>query len=168
VKVVYNTLVDNRANVQMGARKDGLGAEDLVFANNVIRGGNKALSIAGPVKGAKFEGNVVWGTDGGAGDLPAGGFAEVDPGLVKDERGVWRMVGESPLIGRGVGAYPFVTVDVDGQPRTGGKMDAGADQVSTAAVVNRPLAEGDVGPGAKGEGERALIAGPKAEFIQKR
>jgi poly(beta-D-mannuronate) lyase len=167
VKVVYNTLVDNKANVQMGGRAKGaLGADDVVFADNVVKGGNKAVSIAGPMTGAKYEGNIVWQTEGGAGDIPAGGFTEVDPGLVQDGHGIWRLKEGSAAVGRGVGAYPFVTVDVDGQPRSG-KMDVGADQLSDESGVNRPLTEGDVGPKALEEEGRALIAGPKAEFIKK-
>jgi poly(beta-D-mannuronate) lyase len=170
VKVVYNTLVDNKANVQMGARaKNALGADDLVFADNVIRGGNKAVSIAGPAKDAKFEGNVVWGTDGGAGDLPAGAFTEADPGLVKDDHGIWRARPGTALAGKGAGTYPFASVDLDGRARPAGTWDVGAEQVSAGSTTNRgPLTEGDVGPGAKADGDRALIAAPKADFIPKR
>src|SRR5688500_2736367 len=114
VKIVYNTLVNNRANVQMGGRKGGLGSDDLVFANNLIQGGNKAVSIAGPLKNPKWEGNVIWQTEGGAGDIPAEGFRELDPKLAKDERGVHRLSDGSPAIGQGTGTFPFVTIDLDG------------------------------------------------------
>ena len=166
VQIVYNTLINNRANVQMTARKDGLGADDLVFANNLIVGGNKAVSIAGPLKNPRWEGNLVWNTDGGASDLPADGVTSADVRLVKDDRGVYRLAAGSPAIGRGVGAYPFVNVDMDGQPRSD-KRDVGADQFSAAAVINRPLTEGDVGPKAAEETNRPLISSPKVEWITK-
>jgi poly(beta-D-mannuronate) lyase len=50
VKVVYNTLVNNRANVQMSGRENGLGSDDLVFENNIIQGGYQEVSIARPLK----------------------------------------------------------------------------------------------------------------------
>jgi poly(beta-D-mannuronate) lyase len=167
VKVVYNTLVNSRANVQMGGRKGGLGADDLVVANNIIYGGNKAVSIAGPLKNPKWEGNIIWRTEGGAGDIPAEGFRELDPGLVKDDRGLHRLRAGSAAIGKGVGDYPFVTIDLDGQPRPDGKLDVGADQFSQEAAINRPLTEADVGPNAPPERDRPLIAAPAAKWLAK-
>jgi len=165
VKVVYNTLVNNRSNVQMGGRDKGLGADDLVFANNLIVGGNKAVSIAGPLKDPKWEGNIIWNTEGGAGDVPAQGFTAIDPKLMKDERGVYRLSESSPAIGKGVGPYPFVTLDIDGEPRPAGKLDAGAEQFSTKTPINRPLTEADVGPNAPAEKDRPLFTAPEAQWI---
>jgi poly(beta-D-mannuronate) lyase len=162
VKVVYNTFVDNKTNVQMAGRKDGLGAVDITVANNLIVGGPKAMTIAGPFEGAKLEGNVLWQTE--PGDLPAGAFVMMDPGLTKDDRGVRRIANGSPLIGKGLGKYDFVKVDVDGQPR-GARLDVGADQVSGAGVANRPSTEAEVGPKAAEEG-RALISAPRAEWMK--
>jgi len=164
VKVVYNTLVNNRANVQLGGRKNGLGADDFVFANNIIQGGNKAVTLAGPLKNPKWEGNIIWKTDGGAGDIPAEGFREVDPKLVKGDCGVYHLDKESPASGKGVGSYPFVTVDIDGQPRTEGKLDVGADQFSTATAIPCPLTAADVGPSAPPERDRPLISAPQAQW----
>src|SRR5688572_3585971 len=166
VKVVHNTLVNNRSNVVMVGRRGGLGSDDLVFANNLILGGGKAVSLEGPLKNPRWEGNIVWGTEGGAGDIPAAGFAAVDPALVKDDRGVFRLTAASPAIGKGAGSYPFATVDIDGQPR-GGKFDVGADQFSHQAPVNRPLTETDVGPGAPEEQDRPLISAPKVQWLTK-
>jgi poly(beta-D-mannuronate) lyase len=163
VKIVYNTLVNNRGNVQMGGRNKGLGADDLVFADNIIQGGNKAVSIAGPLKDPKWQGNIIWNTEGGAGDIPSAGFTTVDPKLVKDEGGVYRLSSRSPAIGKGVGAYPFVTIDVDGQPRPKEKLDVGADQFSSEPPINRPLTPADVGPNAPEKPDRPLIAAPSAQ-----
>ena len=166
VQVVYNTLVDNRANIQMGGRKGGLGADDLVVANNIIQGGNQAVKIDGPLKNPRWEGNVVWRTEGGAGDMPSDGSREVDPKLVKDERGVWRLSEGSPAIGAGAGAYRFVTVDIDGQHRRGDNLDVGADQLvkEQAPVLNRPLTQADVGPDAPQEPDRPLISAPDVKW----
>jgi poly(beta-D-mannuronate) lyase len=164
VRVVYNTLVDNRANIQMTARKNGLGAVDVTIADNLIVGGPKAVTIAGPFENPKWEGNVLWRT--AAGDLPKEAFTMVDPGLTKDGLGVRRLTSSSPLIGKGVGSYGFVQVDVDGQPR-GQRIDVGADQVSEALPMNRPLTAADVGPKAAEEERRAMLLAPKAEWIKK-
>ena len=74
VQVVYNTLVNNRANVRMSRRRNGLGANDLVFANNIIVGGDEAVSIDGPLANPTWEGNIVWANEGGAGDIPSEWF----------------------------------------------------------------------------------------------
>ena len=42
-------------------------------------------------------------------------------------------------------AYPTVTRDLDGNPRTG-KADVGADEYSTTTPTNHPLTPTDVGP----------------------
>ena len=164
VKVVYNTLVNNRANVQLGGRKDGLGADNLVFANNIIQGGNKAVTIAGPMKNPKWEGNIIYQTEGGAGDMPAAGFREVNPGLAKDDQGVYRLAKDSPAIGKGVGSYPFVTTDIDAQPRPPEKLDVGADQFTPGTPLNRPLTANDVGPTAPQEEDRPLISAPQVQW----
>jgi len=160
VRVVYNTLIDNRANIQMGGRKEGLGATDITIANNLIVGGPKALTIAGPFGNPKWEGNVLWHTE--SGDLPKEAFTSVDPGLVKDDHSVRRLSKDSELIGKGVGSYEFVKVDMEGQLR-GKKPDVGADQVSDGPAVNRPLTPADVGPGAADDAARPLLSGSKGE-----
>jgi poly(beta-D-mannuronate) lyase len=91
----------------------------------------------------------------------------VDPKLRKDDRGVWRLAAGSAAIGKGVGSYPFVTVDVDGQARPEKGLDVGADQLVAGGVTRHPLTEAEVGPKAPEEGDRPLISGPKAEWIPK-
>jgi hypothetical protein len=168
VQVVYNTLVDNRSNVQMGGRKNGLGAEDLVFANNIIQGGNKAVTVDGPMKNAKWEGNIVWKTDGGAGDMPAGGFEQVDPQLVNEDTGTYHLRDGSPAIGKGVGAYSYVTTDIDGAPRPANALDVGADQHESERVTNRSLTESDVGPAAPADEDRPPISAPAIRWTSPR
>jgi len=167
VHIVYNTLVNNRSNVQMDRRRNGLGATDLVFANNVIVGGRKAVSLDGPLTNPKWEGNILWDNEGGPGDIPASGFTAVDPLLVPGEGVGYKIRETSPAIGRGVGSYPYVMVDVEGQPRSTAK-DVGADQLSNRLETNHVLNVADVGPGAPMD-ERPWISAPKhVEWIPKR
>lgn len=143
VRIAYNTLVDNPANFTMDSRGGGLGAFEPYIADNIIVRGGTAASFNGPVTKPTFEGNIVSGTSGGA--LPAGGYASLDPQLTKDAGGIYRLQAGSPAIGRGTGSYPWVDVDMDGQPR-GDKLDVGADQFSSGPIVARPLTPSDVGP----------------------
>jgi hypothetical protein len=52
----------------------------------------------------------------------------------------------SAAIGAASGSFPFVTDDIDGDPRT--SPDVGADEHSTATPLRHPLIEADVGPAA--------------------
>lgn len=156
VSVVYNTLVDNKENVILSPRKNGLGATDMVFANNIIQGGGTAVSIKGPLPNAKWEGNILWNVSE-AGDMPSAGFRNVDPKLAKDANGEFHLHAGSPAIHAGIGSYPFVTVDQDGQPRPDQKkMDVGADEASTAVKAARILTVADVGPDAGLTGDSAV------------
>lgn len=162
VHVVFNTLVHNRENVRMSRRRDGLGATEFVFAHNIILGGGEAVAIDGPLINPTWEGNILWENDGGAGDIPAGGFTQVDPVLKRNNSGGWRIRDGSPAIGRGTASYAYVAVDMEGQPREGIRH-TGADQFSTAPATNRVLTAADVGPQAP-DGDRAWISSPQLDF----
>jgi poly(beta-D-mannuronate) lyase len=167
VHIVYNTLVNNRGNIQMSSRNNGLGATDLILANNIIIGGDKALAIEGPLINPTFEGNILWRNAGGPGDIPAAGFVNADPALVA-EHGLYRSQSTSSAIGKGSNSYSYVTVDVDGQPRADAK-DVGADQFSLEREINRPLTPVDVGPNAPCD-DRPWISAPNlmVNWIQTR
>lgn len=162
VRVSFNTLVNNKQNVVMPGRTNGLGAIDLVFANNIIQGeSGKILNLGGggPLANPRFEGNIVWGA-ASDGDLPQGGFRRINPQLVRASGGsssVFKLSPASPAINSAAGSYPEVTVDMDGRPRSGIK-DVGADEFSSDARgggsgggnrrhnLIRPLTMADVGP----------------------
>ncbi len=145
--ISFNTLVDNRTHYQMSRRTPtALGATNTMFANNILVGGI-AAKIEGPNPGAVWQGNLVWKI-ASAGDLPPEGFTTADPLLVADEDGFFRPQAGSPAIDAGVGDYPAVEIDFEGQPRTGEK-DKGADEIGSAPVMARILSPADVGPLAK-------------------
>ena len=93
-----------------------------------------------------FEGNIVFGAAAN-GDLPSGGARRISPQLARDSSGVFRLQSTSPAINTATGSYPAVTIDMDGQTRSGAK-DVGADEFSTTAVTIRPLTTANVGPNA--------------------
>jgi poly(beta-D-mannuronate) lyase len=128
--ITFNTLVDNPRNYFQQGRSNGLGATGTTFANNVLQGGGSAAGLSGPYLGGSWSGNVIWQT-ASPGAMPAGTYDAVDPLLAPDAHGVRRPQPGSPVIDRAVGAFPVVTVDLDGQPRAGAK-DRGADELSPA------------------------------------
>jgi poly(beta-D-mannuronate) lyase len=142
VHITFNTLVNNQRNIFMTGRSGGLGAGNMVIANNIIQGGPIAGDFSGPMAGAMWEGNLLSGT--GAGGLQ--GQTTLDAKLVK-EGGVFRLAADSPAIGKAVGSYPYAGEDMDRQPRTDQKAP-GADEPSTTPTMNRPLTPDDVGPNA--------------------
>jgi poly(beta-D-mannuronate) lyase len=150
VRILFNTLVNNKQNVVMPGRKNGLGAVDLVFANNIIESESGAILNlnGGPLVNPEYEGNIVWGAAAN-GDLPEGGFRRVNPQLIRDAAsGIFRLSLKSPAINAAIGSYGEVVFDIDGAKRAGRK-DVGADEFSDAAFINRPLTTEGVGPFAR-------------------
>jgi poly(beta-D-mannuronate) lyase len=147
VQVVFNTLVGNTTDVVMSGRSNGLGATGLVFANNIIQGGGRAVAIGGPLSDALWQGNILWENAEGPGDIPVRGYTRIDPQCKQDATGVYRLQTGSPVIGKAAGSYPYVVTDMDGQDR-GSTFDPGADQFSIVPIANRRLTPADVGPDA--------------------
>jgi hypothetical protein len=71
VKVVFNTIIDCVSGFQMPERENGLGATNITFANNFIRGGSP-VSIRGSYPDAVWKENILWNITGG--DMPASGY----------------------------------------------------------------------------------------------
>lgn len=147
VKIVFNTLVNNKVNIVQTARDKGLGSTYITIANNIVVGGGPAASIVGPAANFTWEGNMIFNTNG-AGDMPAGTFVNVDPKLVKDATGEYHLQKGSPAIDAAKGAYTTVTTDMDGQARMT-PLDIGADELAATAVNARILKPADVGHLAK-------------------
>lgn len=143
--VVFNTFINNAVHYQMSGRTGGLGATNITVANNIFQGGGSMASISttAPYTGT-WSGNIRWNT-GSAGNMPSSGYQTVNPLLAAEADGVYRLQAGSPAIGAGVGSYPYVMADMDGQPRDGA-ADTGADEVSAAPVAAKRLTPEDVGP----------------------
>jgi poly(beta-D-mannuronate) lyase len=148
VLIAFNTLVNNKTNISQTARKDGLGSTSITIANNLIQGGGKAAGIVGPAVNHVWTGNIIYNTDGGAGDMPEGTYTIIDPKLLRDALGEWHLQKGSPAIGAAKGNYPVVATDMDGQTRTA-PFDVGADEVLAIPVKTLILSPADVGYAAK-------------------
>lgn len=145
VYVVFNILLNNTRNIIMQRRSNGLGATNIIFANNIIQGGNEAARIDGTLQNPVWEGNLIWETEG-VGNIPEKGFIETDPKLKLEKPGGAHLAEDSPAIGKATGSYPFIMFDIDGQaPET--KLNIGADQFHhKRQISNHILSPGEVGP----------------------
>ena len=82
------------------------------------------------------------------GDMPAAGARRIDPLLqVLDNSGLLRLQSLSPAIDSSLGSFSEVTIDMDGEARSGPK-DVGADEFSDVAASPRSLTPTYVGPNA--------------------
>ncbi|MCB0305860.1 MAG: polysaccharide lyase 6 family protein [Calditrichaeota bacterium] len=147
-QVLFNTLVNcyNPVVIGLGRNTDRtLPPLDCAIAGNVIFTADSDWIIAevDTPHNMLYQGNIMFGSP--LGIPPRPGISRVDPLLHRAADSLWRPMPASPVIGAGQGNYPFVNDDVDGHMRNLPK-DSGADQVSPAPVLRRPLTPLDVGP----------------------
>ncbi|ADJ43608.1 lyase precursor [Amycolatopsis mediterranei S699] len=137
--VAYNTVIGSSSVI------DGDGGnfkpKDCVVADNIVEGTSGTLVTLPSGSTVKYEGNI---TSGGTAGIPS---RSVDPKLVKDAAGLYRLASGSPAIDAGVGSYPFAAKDFDLQAR-GGAYDVGADEYFATGATRVPLTKADVGPSA--------------------
>ncbi len=146
--IAFNTLVGNTASIDVGTGKssaNSLPPLDCVFANNIVTSSTGPLvRFTDTPVNLRWEGNLFWGASLGI-PLPAG-ITMADPLLATaGSDGLQRPVPSSPAINTAIGAYPQVSLDMDGQARQDPK-EIGADEMSTEPVLVRPLTAADVGP----------------------
>ncbi len=142
--VIHNTIaLLNGRPLIVGWGSNALAPVDCVVANNILDGNATLLSL--PLPGnTTFSNNIAHGTLGAS--RSASEFRLIDP-LFTTSNGLQKLTASSPAIGfANPTFYPFVTDDMDGQPRT--SPDTGADEFSTATITRRPLTTADVGPNA--------------------
>jgi poly(beta-D-mannuronate) lyase len=145
VQIFCNTLLDNDLDVVMARRKDGIGAADLVFANNIIQGGDRAVSIDGPLSGATWKGNIVWKTN--VGDIPADGYHVADPRLTGSDGAKHRGMPTGATNRQTPCSCRNLDSDMDWK-KISQPSDLSAHQLSTESAANRSLTSADVGPSA--------------------
>jgi hypothetical protein len=141
----FNTLVGNRSpQIKVGGGKK-YAPDRITFADNLIQGsGSGSAATISQGTNLTWVGNIGWNI--GRGAIPAAGYRSVNPGLVQDAGGLWRLAAGSAVIGAATGSYPQVTQDVDQQQRDDPK-DVGADEYTTGPA-RLPLTVADVGPAA--------------------
>lgn len=147
--IAHNTIVDvNDAAIKLdhgfGSSSRTLLAENVSVVNNAIWSTQNTLIEGREGIGWSWEGNFAFGQSLGpkAGD---DGFTVVDPQFSLAADGLYRPSATSPLLNAATGSELPITLDIDGQLRTG-TFDVGADEFSTDAIVRVPLSGGDVGP----------------------
>ena len=140
--VAFNTFQSSRAGAARYGSDKKFDPSDITLADNIFVDRGGAL-LTGTGTQLRDEGNVLFG--GTPGSFPKGTFRMVDPRLVPGDGGLLRLSSGSPAIDAGVGGYPMVSLDLDGQSRTGPK-DVGADEFRAAGPQHRPLTSADVGP----------------------
>lgn len=143
VLIAFNTLADNTRNIVQDGRTNGMGATAVTVAYNIVQGGGPAAALSGPFTGGSWKGNIIFNTNG-AGNMPSPGYITADPKLVKDKTNAYHLQPGSPAINAVTDAYPAITTDMDGQPRTS-PLDAGADEVSDKPAVAHMLDIKEVG-----------------------
>ncbi len=146
--VAFNTFVNDQASpIQMGDGGKAFQPSDVTVADNIISGtGGTAETSAGGTS-LKYQGNMLNGVTGGA--MPASGYTTANPKLTLDPAGLYRLSLGSPAIDAAQGTFPQVTLDMDGQTRSGAK-DVGADEFGAAGPLREPLTTADVGPASGG------------------
>jgi poly(beta-D-mannuronate) lyase len=147
--VAFNTLVDNRYNINIGGGKDNdntLPPQDCVIANNLVYGTDQPLvTPTDTADNLTWQGNLFYGSPIGLPAVPQGIIVS-DPRLAPaGPDGIRHLSSASPAINSSSGDYPMVIHDMDGQERDSLK-DVGADEYSDGEVFHRPLNPTDVGP----------------------
>ena len=147
--IAHNTIVDvNDAAIKfddgLGSNSRTLLAVDVTIANNLIDTFQDPVFEGNQGTGFVFEGNIV--NTNSLGDVSSNqsGIDRVDPQLIFDSIGLFRLSSSSPAIDAAVGNQG-VTDDFEGQPRIG-LLDVGADEFSSATITRMPLEPEDVGP----------------------
>jgi Chondroitinase B len=140
--VAFNTFQSSRSGAARYGSDKKFDPSDITLADNIVIGKGGSL-LTGTGTQLKDEGNILFG--GTPGSFPKGTYRMVDPKLVPGDGGLLRLSSGSPAIDAAVGSYPVVTLDMDGQTRTGPK-DVGADEFGASGPQHRPLTAADVGP----------------------
>jgi poly(beta-D-mannuronate) lyase len=145
--VAFNTFVDNAHTMNVGGGKDSevsLPPLDCLVANNVVQAlSSPLITLTDTPINMTWQGNIFFGATLGL--TQPQGIAMINPQLALSADGLWRPTASSPVVNGAEGSFPYVTLDMDGQPRDG-QFDVGADEISTTQRIRRPLTHFDVGP----------------------
>lgn len=145
-QVVHNTIVDSYPGIIVG-KSYTYEPVDARVANNIVTGSKGPLYDEPKQTNTVFEGNIGFGATISSKPRTGEEILSINPLLVAVNSLVRPGPG-SPVKDKAVGVYPFITDDMDGQSRTGGIPDTGADEIASTTVKRFPLKPSDVGPNA--------------------
>lgn len=151
--VAHNTIVEPAGPaIVLGAERTeklrNTPPTHATFLNNLITGSAKGVLLvqelfAGPLT---WTGNLAFPTgEARLGVAPHPGLTLRNPDLEKAADGLWRPRLPAPLLGESTPFASLIKEDMDGQPRPA-RPSIGADEVSDALQIRRPLRPQDVGP----------------------
>ncbi len=145
--VAFNTFVNDRSSpIRVGDGGKKYQPSDFTLADNIVQGtSGSAVQLVSGSSGLHWQGNLLYGVSGGG--MPSSGYKTANPKLTQDASGLYRLSSGSPAIDAATGTYSQVTLDMDGQTRTGTK-DIGADEYGAAGPLREPLTTANVGPSA--------------------
>jgi poly(beta-D-mannuronate) lyase len=140
-RVVNNTFVVNGAAIELGGTSHSIAPAESILANNLIIGAATLINDRSG-GGIELQGNIAFAMGGTVGiDRPAAELRVVDPQVAKVGE-IWRPTAGGPTVDAARGGFPFVSQDIDGQPRA--TPDVGAHEAGVAP--RGPLTPADVGP----------------------
>jgi len=148
--ICFNTFVNCLANFEIGFTNNGSykkPPKDVTVANNLVVGKtNELVKILTSPENMHWSGNIMFPESTATLGISVGAdeIRIVNPQLMLAGE-LWRLGETSPAIDAALGDYPYVTEDIDGQPRNG-LYDTGADEFSTMTPICCPLVAENVGP----------------------
>jgi len=144
--VAFNTFVNNKYSFNIGISQDSnqsLPPIDCTIANNIVMSNHSPIVQFGTIpENLTWKGNIMFGAS--LGIVQPDGINIIDPELYLAGDGIFRPQQSSPVVNSAQGYFPFITDDIDGQPRYSVK-DIGCDQLSIAPVIRKMIKSSDVG-----------------------
>jgi poly(beta-D-mannuronate) lyase len=144
-QVTNNTVVNSTTGIVLG-RSYKYSPVDSIVANNIVKNTTGTLYNEVKEMNTVFQGNIGYGSTLSNVTRTEAETRTADP-LFATVNGIQKLTSKSPAVNAGVGAFPYVTDDMDGQRRS--VNDVGADEYSKAPVLRGPLTPANVGPNAR-------------------
>ena len=152
INFIHNTFVECSNPIDLG----GTGVTNNTWANNIFKRSSGSI-FSNANTGTTWSGNI---SSGNLGITITSGVTNIDPLLTINSDGYYGLSSTSPAIGGTSSSYPSIlnitnvdddptlAFDISGQtrPTLSTSKDIGADQYTTGATTNRPLAVNNVGP----------------------
>lgn len=167
VLIAHNSLINNTHGIELGFDNNNnynKDLKDITIANNLITGSENALvaivdASNDPGTEIDWQNNLMYPT-GNAVTLSGATSTSfdttevraVDPMLTYNTPlGYWKSTSSTPVFSSNSVVFNTVLEDIEGQSRTGGIGNPGADEYSSTVVRFSPLDSVDVGPYAYGQ-----------------